>query len=1001
MHYSINIQGQAPNGSFTWNKGIYRFKNPYITMMKVLFNPLEAAFNNVDSQNIVTNGKDESVVFDKGFYTLAEIISMLNEMTYSGFSISNATYSFGCINISTNTTIDFSKAPDICEILGLTKTTYLAGSYYGENIIDITRNRQVIQVYSSIVRTSDLKIANQNNNLLTTMILNDPQVNYLNTIEDVSIPICNRFDKLYFSFKDLDGNLMKLNGLFELQLTIDDVIDTEKDGSKIANLSQFSITQVCNTPKTIVKLSNPLSFKQCYISAISLYTDFQLYNIPEDQVVIIDGNVTDHASIEIPKGTYDIEELIALLNTGDALFELIYEGENAFKVSANYFYRLDFTNAPIVQKILGFEKTIIQKGTEVIKRFFLPTTANKLVVTNGTTSQTLTIPSAYYTFEEFYTAVSNELTKVNRVVSIQINTGYIQYICAESGWYFDRSSRNTTIGNYGWTPWFKLNSSLKNLCIELPDTSMNGTNGYAFLPESYMLLDNLLSNNESYYLIKPKITYTMTEDSKTLCNGTITLENGDFTNTSLMKETVDQLNSAYQQAKGLSDSEATSIAFTASGHIWRAASFAPALTLSITADNHTSEFQTVNTNTSGTIALYSKDVEYGDSIPIYGDIHITVQFKGDAYVNSFTIPSGKYTKINLVKTIVDNINKRALDLSSATYVTYKIQNNRYVILCRNNTNPDVITTCSDVLFPIPNGTWRNFTFKYIEARCIKMPTLCTPLEFFSKVRDEIKPDLFNTVTEEVGRKNLLLKRNHKIYFVNPTTLAKVTPSFIGNFLTDFIYYNNGVARDTVFRFYFYYMTKTISSENTLTYKNSAGQSKTITLLKNNFTQEEFIQDMNEKFAANDIPLEWLYTSDGYMIKSDDPFTLTCSLLNDKFLGPSNPVSGTVSHIWKIPFNQLIQLDNTEALYSDNPIDITNGLSSLKLYCNIVKSKTKPLLSNITIEDLYKNYYYKNRILIPCTEQLDQLTYEFRNENDEELSFLGNIYLLLTFTIKEK
>lgn len=197
------------------------------------------------------------------------------------------------------------------------------------------------------------------------------------------------------------------------------------------------------------------------------------------------------------------------------------------------------------------------------------------------------------------------------------------------------------------------------------------------------------------------------------------------------------------------------------------------------------------------------------------------------------------------------------------------------------------------------------------------------------------------------------------------------------------------------------MTKTISSGNTLTYKNSAGQSKTITLLKNNFTQEEFIQDMNEKIADNDIPLEWFYTSDGYMIKSDDPFTITCSLLNDKFLGPSDPVSGTVSHIWKIPFNQLIQLDNTEALYSDNPIDITNGLSSLKLYCNIVKSKTKPLLSIITIEDLYKNYYYKNRILIPCTEQLDQLTYEFRNENDEELSFLGNIYLLLTFTIKEK
>ena len=82
----------------------------------------------------------------------------------------------------------------------------------------------MIQVYSSIVRTSDLKIANQNNNLITTIIINDPQLRYLNTVEQVNIPIINRFDRIYFSFKDLDGNLMNLNADFELQLTIDDVM---------------------------------------------------------------------------------------------------------------------------------------------------------------------------------------------------------------------------------------------------------------------------------------------------------------------------------------------------------------------------------------------------------------------------------------------------------------------------------------------------------------------------------------------------------------------------------------------------------------------------------------------------------------------------------------------------------------------------------------------------------------------------------------------------------
>ena len=58
-------------------------------------------------------------------------------------------------------------------------------SFYGSNVIDITRNRQVVQVYSSLVRSSDLKIANQNNNLLTTMIIDDPEADYINHIGSI------------------------------------------------------------------------------------------------------------------------------------------------------------------------------------------------------------------------------------------------------------------------------------------------------------------------------------------------------------------------------------------------------------------------------------------------------------------------------------------------------------------------------------------------------------------------------------------------------------------------------------------------------------------------------------------------------------------------------------------------------------------------------------------------------------------------------------------------
>ena len=299
MHYSIIIQGKSSNRSFIWNNP-FRFNYPFITIITVLLTLYSAsleqlqatpALSNIDQTNTVSNDKGESVVFEKGYYTLAQIIAILNQMQYTQFSISNAVSSFGCFHIQSSCSVDFSQAPDIIDILGLTETTYNAGANTGANIIDITRNRQVIQVYSSIVRTSDLKIANQNNNLITTIIINDPQLRYLNTVEQVNIPIINRFDRIYFSFKDLDGNLMNLNADFELQLTIDDVLDNNESMDGYESYSQFSLSQVCNRSKTEVKLDNPLSFKKCFISSISLYTDFELYNVTEEQIVVIDGNI--------------------------------------------------------------------------------------------------------------------------------------------------------------------------------------------------------------------------------------------------------------------------------------------------------------------------------------------------------------------------------------------------------------------------------------------------------------------------------------------------------------------------------------------------------------------------------------------------------------------------------------------------------------------------------------------------------------------------------------
>ena len=44
----------------------------------------------------------------------------------------------------------------------------------------------------------------------------------------------------------------------------------------------FSMIELFGSEKKEVKLDNPLSFDQCYISSVSLYTDYVLHNVSTD-----------------------------------------------------------------------------------------------------------------------------------------------------------------------------------------------------------------------------------------------------------------------------------------------------------------------------------------------------------------------------------------------------------------------------------------------------------------------------------------------------------------------------------------------------------------------------------------------------------------------------------------------------------------------------------------------------------------------------------------------
>ena len=68
----------------------------------------------------------------------------------------------------------------------------------------------------------------------------------------------SRFDRFLILFRDMEDNIMRLNGEFELQLMIEDVY--YQVPSSILPMNQFSMIEVFgNTRKKEVKLDNPLS----------------------------------------------------------------------------------------------------------------------------------------------------------------------------------------------------------------------------------------------------------------------------------------------------------------------------------------------------------------------------------------------------------------------------------------------------------------------------------------------------------------------------------------------------------------------------------------------------------------------------------------------------------------------------------------------------------------------------------------------------------------------
>ena len=173
-----------------------------------------------------------------------------------------------------------------------------------------------------------------------------------------------------------------------------------------------------------------------------------------------------------------------------------------------------------------------------------------------------------------------------------------------------------------------------------------------------------------------------------------------------------------------------------------------------------------------------------------------------------------------------------------------------------------------------------------------------------------------------------------------------------------------------------------------------------TLPRTSTTQQQTIQTMNQMFQDKNLDILWTPTEEGYkLLTLGGSFSGTFFDLNFQGI---NKISVKPNYIlWPYSFQTSSQNCSITREYyiSDYPVDITNNLSQIKLFSNIVQSKgTQPLITTVDIESLNNNYYQRPHLCIPCSDKLHKLTFTLTDLNDRLLAFNGNIYLLLLFKV---
>lgn len=1027
-HYTVSIKSSDLSRGYVIDRRVHKFdqgRPNFITSATISFIPKGVNQGQQGNQPILDNVLQDNIIkintvphtISKGCYAISDLIAELNDILIDVGSVSVVTEGSGfglCkLYIQAYNVIDFSEAPDILDILKLDPvySTNANKTYIGNAIVDITRNLQNVQIFCSMLQASSCRIANSYNDLLCTVSIESLEQTCTERISKLMIPVYPLVNYVEIVFRNQEGLTLNLNCEFLITLHISSFNNLSSNTNSSNSLTNLCLE--CRSANNDIELNQTYVLpEKSYISRVSMLFTGAINNISKDQQVCIDGEF-----ITVKKGMYTLESLLSELNTLNAVFTVITEGKDAFKIQVTNFSYISFLNAQEIKEILGFEYDHISLKTEG-KRYVLDSTCNRLVIHRvyQDDNVVLTLDTGVYNFDEFIELIKEKLIQYIKLKSVEDRGTYLEFV-SDDKFYFDRA--NSTIHNYSWTPWFIFDPTLRNHCIEKPDLNFDRREDNIFMnDEQYIQIDCELGVNDVRYFRPTNFRINVNDDTSL----TYTIE-GNYTRKSLAVYLRDKVNSLYKTL-GYTDSLARVIN---NDEI-------------VLVDGQTKYFkiESVDTTIINKIAdshykcspwRASDSLSPVEKVNICNDIHY--RFKIDNYSYQYRcIPKGTYSVDNLLSYIVGHMKDWVNKNTEYNNIFYYLSAAQWNYGCRGfrhnggglfsfECDYPIIRNISNgkPIYSIQNhkgdntgfsvGPFKQDIHAYINNREYSKPTYTGSIPHtyndFNYTRLPVNHTWLMNRMKEVSMgyiKSVVVNESEYhipyrfFYFNNPSTIYFCDKD--KNVTTPLLmtkgYIETMPRITTLFRNLTYNVVNI--KGKTLKIKiegieHELNPSQTFT------TQYQTVQRLNKLLTEQNIPIQWRLGKEGYYLQYDKgAIELSGSLVS--FFGSNLVKTNANKYVLKYVDNCVyFSGDGFSQLLSDYLVNLTNNKEVCNIYCSLIKGKLDNLLTSLEITDLTKNYKSISNLQIPINNTFDSIQVNLRDANDEYYDFNGVLYIMLS------